>query len=490
MPRRYILASLILVLLASLWAAPIDDFRHAFMANQSDAAVLHQLITDFKDQPLSLEDHRLFQSLWNYVDPQAMQAHYDGLREQNPTNPEFIYLSIRMQETESQMRAARKLIQDYPAFYWGYRMVAVNLTELISSGEAGPYLKSPEYKKDLALIQQGLQLFGADPYLNTATFYAYKDSKDHQRAAAALDKVSDPETIGSNMRQIEEFLLKTGDLDMYTRLISTVMDDAVESGQISAAEAEMNTHYYIMDFLVKGEGIKALDKYIAENPSLKTDPDFSRIIAGLYMKHDRPESALDALQVYAASSAADYMYLKNSNDFTPLQSHPRWQTLLGQAKTSWDRTADLRRAKALQGRGFTPAPPWEMQDLKGKSYKLEDLKGKIIILDFWASWCSPCKMAMPALSRWIEEEMPQGVEVFSVNVMEREPQDGKDYFSAKDFKMTYLEGSPEISAAYGVTSIPHFTIIDQAGNIAWDVVGFSYSFEESLSFQIEALKQD
>lgn len=56
--------------------------------------------------------------------------------------------------------------------------------------------------------------------------------------------------------------------------------------------------------------------------------------------------------------------------------------------------------------------------------------------------------------------------------------------------MTYLEGTPEIATAYGVSGIPHFTIIDQAGNIAWSVVGFSYSFEESLNFQIEALKKN
>ena len=124
------------------------------------------------------------------------------------------------------------------------------------------------------------------------------------------------------------------------------------------------------------------------------------------------------------------------------------------------------------------------------NFQTEVMDSKVpVILDFWASWCSPCKMAMPGLSRWMQEEMPQGVQVFSVNVMERDLQNGKEYFQSQDFKMTYLEGTAEIAEAYGVSGIPHFTIIDQAGNIAWHQVGFSYSFEESLNFQIEALKK-
>ncbi|MCB5262147.1 MAG: TlpA family protein disulfide reductase [Candidatus Cloacimonetes bacterium] len=490
MQQKWILATIAIVLISSLWAAPIDDFRQAFLANQDSPEVLEQLITEFKNQKLSLEDHRIFQSLWNHVNPQAVQAHYDELLKQNPQNPEYIYLSVRLKDNEEQMEAARMLIQYFPSFYWGYRIIAVSFTEILSQGDSEAYQSGPLFKNDLALIHNGQKQFAGDAYLNLAVFYAYKDSDHFQAAAAALDKVSDPQAISSNMRQIEEFCLKIHDLDMYTRLISAVLDDAQESGQMSSAEAELNSQYFIMNFLVKSNGITALDEYLANNPELKLNPDLSRIIAGLYLEKGRTESALDALGVYAASEDADYMYLKNSPEFSPLQDHPRWQTLLKKARKVWDKGANARKAEALKDRESTPAPLWELQDLQGKSHKLSELKGQIVILDFWASWCSPCKMAMPSLSRWMQDKMPQGVQVFSVNVMERELQNGKDYFSDQDFKMTYLEGTPEIATAYGVSGIPHFTIIDQAGNIAWSVVGFSYSFEESLNFQIEALKKN
>ena len=489
MRYKWMLASLAFVLLGSLWAAPIDDFRQAFMASQNDPEALELLIADFKDQELSLEDHRLFQSLWNYVNPEAMQAHYELLREQNPQNPDYIYLSIRMKEDGQQLASARKLIQDFPEYYWGYRIIAVSLSAAISQGENQAYLDSPEYKADLVLVEQGLQRFGGDAYLNIAVFYAYKDGKDFQRAVIALDRVSDPDAISSNMQQIEKFLLRIHDLDLYTRLISTVMDEAEESGRMSQSEAELNAQYFIMGFLVKDAGITALDEYLAGYPALRENPDLSRIIAGLYLEYDRSDSALDALEVYAASTDADYMYLSKSDEFSRLHAHPRWQSMLRKAKLAWDAATDARKAEAIKGRGSTPAPAWEMQDLQGKTHRLSELKGKIVILDFWASWCSPCKMAMPGLSRWMQEEMPQGVQVFSVNVMERDLQNGKEYFQSQDFKMTYLEGTAEIAEAYGVSGIPHFTIIDQAGNIAWHQVGFSYSFEESLNFQIEALKK-
>ena len=489
MQNKLILLILALVLTIGLWATPIDDFRQAYMANQNNPETLDRLIADFKDQDLSLEDHRFFQILWNEVNPKAMQAHYDELLKQNPQNPEYIYLSLRMQDNEVQLEPARKLIRDYPSFYWGYRIIAVNLSEAISQGENEAYLNSPEYGQDLALIQQGLRSFGDDAYLNIAIFYAYKDTTDYQRAVSALDKISDPVAISSNMRPITTFLLRIKDLDLYTRLISVVMDDAEESGKMTTAEAELNTQYFIMNFLVQSEDISALDVYLAQNPSLKQSPDLSRIIAGLYMENGRTESALDALEVYAASSEVDYMYLSHSNDFAHLKNHHRWEVLLRNAKLVWDQGEEARRAEAIKDRGHILAPAWDLKDLQGKSHKLADLKGQIVILDFWASWCSPCKMAMPNLSKWMQEEMPRGVKVFSVNVMERDLNDGKAYFQSKDFQMTYLEGSPELATAYGVTSIPHFTIIDQAGNIAWHVVGFSYSFEESLNFQIEALKE-
>lgn len=489
MQHKWIMASIAFILISSLWAAPIDDFRQAFMANQSNPEVLDRLIADFKDQKLVLEDHRLFQSLWNYVDPQGMQEHYDELLRQNPQNPEFIYLSIRTQETPVQLIAARKLIQDFPTFYWGYRVIAVNLTEELTQDGSQAYLESLEYKNDLSLVKQGLKRFGGDAYLNIALFYALKDTQDYRLAAAALDKVSDPQAISSNMQQIEEFTLKIHDLDLYTRLVSTVMDEAQETGRMTAAESEINAQYYIMNFIVADQGIGALDEYLAENSFLMDNADLSRVIAILYLEHERVDSALNALEAYATSDDVDYMSLTRSQEFTALESHPRWQGVLNKAKVNWDKGADFRKAEALKDRGYQPAPSWEMQDLQGKTQKLKDLKGKIVILDFWASWCGPCKMAMPALSTWMQEKMPKGVEVFSVNVMERDLQDGRDYFLGKDFKMIYLEGTPEIAKAYGVEGIPHFTIIDQAGNIAWQHVGFSYSFDETLNFQIEALKR-
>ena len=90
MQQKWILATIAIILISSLWAAPIDDFREAFMAKQNSPEALDRLISDFKDQKLSLEDHRLFQSLWNNVNREAMQAHYDGLLKQNPKNPDYI----------------------------------------------------------------------------------------------------------------------------------------------------------------------------------------------------------------------------------------------------------------------------------------------------------------------------------------------------------------------------------------------------------------
>jgi len=119
------------------------------------------------------------------------------------------------------------------------------------------------------------------------------------------------------------------------------------------------------------------------------------------------------------------------------------------------------------------APEFKAVSLDGKSYSLESLKGKPVLLDFWASWCGPCLKSMPALEKLHAEYKDQGLVILGIDV-------GETRDTVEKFLQTKPNGYPVIMgseygipAAYGVTVFPTFVLIGADGRIAAHQFGFS-----------------
>ncbi len=120
----------------------------------------------------------------------------------------------------------------------------------------------------------------------------------------------------------------------------------------------------------------------------------------------------------------------------------------------------------------------------GQKVSLSDLKGKVVILDFWASWCGPCQVSMPGLEKIYQQIKNDGVVVLSVNTWDQQ-QDFKDWV-AKNSGSTYhfefvrdpAEGDHDtirrLSIAkrlYHVPGIPTMYVIDREGKVAGSLIG-------------------
>jgi len=135
-----------------------------------------------------------------------------------------------------------------------------------------------------------------------------------------------------------------------------------------------------------------------------------------------------------------------------------------------------------------PAIDFTLKSLDGKTVKLSDLKGKIVILDFWATWCGPCKQAMPILNEWMNTKKGKDVKVFSINVWERDPSLVAPFMADNNYSMTLLYGYNDLSKEYGFSGIPYLCVIDKEGNICYEETGFTPELSENLSFWTEDLQ--
>lgn len=138
-------------------------------------------------------------------------------------------------------------------------------------------------------------------------------------------------------------------------------------------------------------------------------------------------------------------------------------------------TAPARSAPLFPG---IPAPDFLLTTLDGRSVSLSEMRGRVVLLDFWASWCGPCTMAMPEIQALHEEVSEQDLTILSINTwdtlkgMQTFLQAHPEYTSVMLFDPSK---SPESVATskYRVTGIPTLYLIDRDGLIASSFVGYS-----------------
>lgn len=134
---------------------------------------------------------------------------------------------------------------------------------------------------------------------------------------------------------------------------------------------------------------------------------------------------------------------------------------------------------AWQSRGLVGggqlAPEFALTDLNGKTWRSAELRGKKIVLEFWAPWCGVCGAQSSALSS-LRKSVGDDIEVLSVAVSFEELEDVKRFVEKNDADYPVLLGDDRIQDAYRVSSFPTTYFIDEDGEVRHTAVGYTTGF--------------
>jgi len=133
------------------------------------------------------------------------------------------------------------------------------------------------------------------------------------------------------------------------------------------------------------------------------------------------------------------------------------------------------------------APDFTLKNTQGENLSLAEQRGKIIVINFWASWCAPCRKEMPVLQKFHEKYNDLGVSVWGVNV-EQENQAGRNFLKGLDLTFPiFFDQSNTISATYQVKAMPSTVIVDRDGLVRYVFRGYKEGYERKYAKAIKKL---
>ncbi|MGH4123648.1 MAG: TlpA disulfide reductase family protein [Clostridium sp.] len=114
---------------------------------------------------------------------------------------------------------------------------------------------------------------------------------------------------------------------------------------------------------------------------------------------------------------------------------------------------------------------FKLKDLNGKDVSLSDFKGKKVFLNFWASWCGPCKAEMPTIEKLYQQTKDSDLVILAVNIGEDKAK-VKSFIDTNKYNFTVLvDSSQNVAAQYNISALPTSFFIDKEGNIVSAIKG-------------------
>ncbi len=144
----------------------------------------------------------------------------------------------------------------------------------------------------------------------------------------------------------------------------------------------------------------------------------------------------------------------------------------------------------LAADGAAPAPEFRLASRAGGEMSLSSLRGQVVMINFWASWCGPCRQEFPALDEMYRKYKPMGFAMLGINV-ESEKADAERFLGMRPVSFPILfDPDNRVSNSYGVSAMPTTVLVDRKGQIRWLHRAYKPGDEAEYIAQIRAMLRE
>ena len=133
--------------------------------------------------------------------------------------------------------------------------------------------------------------------------------------------------------------------------------------------------------------------------------------------------------------------------------------------------------------GHPPSPRLRLKDINGKTLRLSDYKGKVVLLNFWATWCAPCRAELPDLVKWQRDYQSRGLQVIGITHPPEELAEVQKFIESVRVNYPIVMGGEETKAQFDQGgTLPITVVIDRKGRVREVIQGilFQEEFEQKV----------
>ncbi len=406
------------------------------------------------------------------------EAYYRKHAERQPENAIAQFLAGRITYSpEEGQRYAKIILDNQPDSYWGHLLLGRSLTWKDS-------LTDEEFERAAGELKRAISIDNSLPYAVESLGVLYMQRGDTTRADKLYAKLAslEPAEFSHVMQRAE---LWPYNIDRVLNLIDDFLREQPKNLRALAQKA---------DLLYQRQEWKEYRETILRALAVEPDSVLAYNVACSFAVEDQPDSALAWLTRAVELGYGDVENASDDPDLVSVRQDPRWDELKARmAEQRRLQIADISKRELAEAHmqradwaafGLPEtAPDFTLTGLDGVPVKLSELRGKLVVLDFWATWCYWCHKASPLVEEFYAKSDSNLVAVFGVNVMEREvnAEALQAFQLQRGVHFPTLAGTQELTEQYKVIGLPSIFVIDPKGKFAYRAFGYSPALEETLT---------
>ncbi len=495
MPRAVITLGFLLfaVVTPCLGVPPAGTTLKAAVEAARSAKALREVYQDYLLHAEDLEVALLAQEEWRRLDEAGARAFVHRLWAANPESGRWAYLRGRMLPTPlERLEAGRWLAKTHPDSPLGCRLVVETYAKVLFSEQADVETRewlARRLPEDVPYLRRLFVLEPDLPLASETMFLLYVRDASWDSALAVLEQAR---LRGHPWARSDKALFLEagkGNLEAVLAALRAEVDTVAARGDRERDQGESVIRRRFIQILRAVSAYREAVAYLASMPESSSDPELLYDLACYAALAGDTTAALDYLEKALDAGFGDPDHVRMDPDLRALYGTGRWNSLL-ERLDALAVEAELAGPPVVPDSLATPAPSWELPTAGEDTLRLRDLQGSIVVIDFFATWCGPCRRALAALRRYVEEARPEGVVVVSVNVWERPFAKAQLLWESEGYPMILLEGHDGLAQAYGFSGIPHLCVLDRAGRIRARFSGYREGMERDVARVVASLRRE